>query len=400
MDDFALTPQEVDFCLREHLEATPPISCHIDSAIGRFLREPIVTDRDLPPYDRAMMDGYALRSSDAPGGKLTVQGRQLAGEPPIVLSRQAGNVIEVMTGSSLPVGADCVVPYEWTRREGDIVHLSQSQAYAPGQYIHQQGEDCRAGSTQVSVGVWISPIEIAMAASCGYDCLSVSQHPRITVFSTGDELVPIAAEPKPHQIRRSNSYAMAAALKQAGFSCQDVLHLGDDLGVSKNMLEDSLEQNDVVVLSGGISKGVMDWIPGVLDGVGERLFHRVAQRPGRPMGAWKAHGGCLVFALPGNPVSSLVGLYRYVLPYVKACESGRYDTVFPKVVLAQDVQPLCDKALFLPIVIDHRKRAVPKPTNNSGDFTGLLGTTGFVMLDKGVETVKAGSSVSYLPWNP
>ncbi len=399
MKSALITPEEADALLRKIVRPARAVDFPLAETYGLTLREPIVADRDLPPYDRVMMDGYALRHTDGTN-PLKVQAKQLAGEPPLTLSGEPGYAIEVMTGSMLPHGADCVVPYEATQREGEHIKMLPGEAYQPGQYIHRKGLDCAAGRVQVEPGARLGPVEIAMAASCGYACLRVSQPPRVSVFSTGDELVPIEAQPAAHQVRRSNGQAMTSALAAWGYRGSELGHLSDEVEKSRLLLDTAISQSDVVVLSGGVSMGALDWIPEALDRLGTRLFHGVSQRPGKPMGAWTTDGGCMVFALPGNPVSSLVGVYRYVLPYLRARSGVAYDLAVRQLPLAEPWQPLSDKTLYLPVTLNSQGEAVPKPTRNSGDFAGLLGTTGFVVLDKGEDMVEAGTKVLFVPWNP
>lgn len=400
MNRSLITPQAADLRLCEVLAPAPVIACPLEGALGRTLREPIVADRDLPPCDRVMMDGYALRGRDLACAHWDIQGRQLAGDAPLPLDAQPGHVVEVMTGAVLPLGAELVVPYEWTTRTGERrVSLNPDQTCQVGQFIHAKGVDATAGAELVMAGSRLGPVEMAMAAACGYTEVKVSQLPRIQVFSTGDEVIPVEATPTSAQVRCSNRVAIVAALRAAGFPVGYAGHLSDERKASAGLLQTAWQDSEVVVLSGGISRGAVDWIPEELNAHCRQLFHGVAQRPGKPMGVWQAPSGAMVFALPGNPLSTLVGVYRYLLPWLGARQGGAYRVARQRVVLAASVQPAADSVRFVPVALNGEGEAVPCSPRNSGDFAGLRGTSGWAVLEVGQDSLPAGTPVSFIPWN-
>ncbi|WP_309379905.1 molybdopterin molybdotransferase MoeA [Cerasicoccus frondis] len=380
-------------------DQSPAISCPLGKAAGRILRENIYADRPLPPFDRVMMDGYAVRFDDvAPTtGKFLVCGQQMAGDRACGLPDKSGAAIEIMTGASLPVGADAVIPYEDTEREGEIFTLTAKDDIERGQYIHRQGTDFAAQSLLVSAGSPLGPVELGVAASCGYAEVKVSARPRIAVVGTGDELVPITSTPLPHQIRASNATTLESALGLARFHVGEVDHWPDDETVGKARLQDLLARSDVLVIAGAVSKGQRDWIPMALDDVAGCVFHGVRQRPGKPMGLWRTPDGKMIFALPGNPVSALVGLHRYILPYLRQ-RDGQAATA-QSVAIAEDVSFARPMTWFLPVTLRSDGSAEPRPVNNSGDYARLCGADGFIELPENASRWTAGTRVTFYKWS-
>ena len=387
----------VDSFLEDLAESMPTEEVALESASGRVLREPIVADRDLPPFDRVMMDGYAIRHTDLKTtNRFTVKGSAFAGRPRQTLPSDTGAALEVMTGSPLPEQADCVIPFEATLREKDTFHLCGDPQPEPGQFIHRRGSDFPAGTCLVKAGSVLRSIETGIAASCGLERIEVSRQPRLAIFGTGDELVPVAATPAPHQIRRSNAQALASLLARAHGLCPSVDHLADNPKGERSKLEAATRSADVLILSGAVSKGRLDWIPPVLDDLGTCLFHGVSQRPGKPMGVWKASTGAVIFALPGNPVSTLVCAHRYVLPFLK-----RLFGLNPQTAPVRLLQPFAfarPLTLFLPVRRSGTDGAIPCPVNNSGDFASLAGTDGFVELASNENHWTTGTELHFTPW--
>jgi molybdopterin molybdotransferase len=378
--------------------------CPLPLAHGRVLRADIVADRDLPPYDRVTMDGFALRSSALAEGVRTfrVQGVQAAGMRPFSLGPEADSCIEIMTGAVLPTGADLVVPYEEVHRDGERISLRTDRSFPPGHSVHARGGDHRAGSVVVPAGTRLTGREIAVAAACGRSTLTVTRLPKIAVVATGDELVDIDAAVGPHQVRRSNDYALRAALIQAGYPHVGRFHLRDIREEIEHLLWHIVAEFDVVILTGGVSKGKFDYLPGELDRQGVRkLFHGVSQRPGKPFWFGISSRQTPVFALPGNPVATYVCLHRYVLPALR--RAGGEPTAPRR--LASLVRPAVfapKLTCFLPVVLECGPGpgllAAPAPGNTSGDFAGLIGTDGFVELPPEPDEFPAGTVAPFWPW--
>lgn len=380
-------------------QATPSIRCPLNRAAGRILREEIIADRDLPPFDRAMMDGYAVRAEDAAvKTNFKVNSQAFAGAPQIELSKEPSSAIEIMTGAPMPKGANAVIPYEWTKLIKDnCFKLITDEQVSPELYIHKRASDYPSGTVLVKQGIRLGPAEAGIAASCGYAEPLVNQLPRIAILGSGDELVPIEDIPKPHQIRQSNAFAIENALASAGYPVGKVAFLSDDESSARPELEKVIGESDMVIISGAVSKGRKDWVPNALNSIAKNHFHGVAQRPGKPMGFWKNKDEPAIFGLPGNPVSSLVGTHRYVLPYLKAL-AGNAESNPTKVSVAEAVQPLPKLTFFLPFRFNKDGDAIPAPVNNSGDYASLTGTVGFLEIPAGNETRKAGETFFHYLW--
>ena len=368
----------------------------IESACGRVLRQEIRADRDFPPFDRVMMDGFAMRAVDFEKGReFVLLGSAPAGSPAVELPSGAMSCVEVMTGAPLPLGADCIVPVEETGRAGERIRVSPDFEVVPRRYVHAAGSDAREGELLLESGVWLGSREIGVAASCGAAWIEVSKLPRIQILATGDELVAVDESPQAHQIRQSNASAIACALQRAGYQVAACARLRDEPVESAEALRSALEDSDWLVITGAVSKGARDFVPALLDALGCRcLFHGVAQRPGKPAGCWIGPGGQMIMALPGNPVSALTGLHAFVLPALSVA-AGR-SLPKPRLVVPGgrfDGLPGMTQHLLVSLGADGR--AQPAPVGNSGDFIGLLRSDGFVTLPpRGVPA----AAVPFTPW--
>jgi len=251
-------------------------------------------------------------------------------------------------------------------------------------------------------GTLLRAPEIAVAASAGMARVRVSSQPAIMVMSTGDELVEPGEPIAEFQVRRSNSYAVAATLRKRGFGRVGDDHVLDDEAMLGRRLDLHLTTHEVIILSGGVSMGKFDLVPKVLMELGvEEVFHKIAQRPGKPMWFGIGPGGQAIFGLPGNPVSTLVCLIRYVIPAIAEAMGTR--RVPPeRLALAAPVTFQHPLTYFLPVSIEHddwgRPWANPRPTNGSGDFLSLAGTDGFVELPPGPNTYAKGFVTRVYRW--
>jgi molybdopterin molybdotransferase len=402
-----LSPAEAEKLILENLIPFHREDCPIGAAQGRVLRADIRADRDLPPFDRVMMDGYALRAASLAEGvrKFRVEATQAAGMRPFKLSSVKEACVEIMTGAVLPEGADCVVPYEDVTREGTVVTVKMAageENLGAGHAIHRRGSDHRAGEIIVRAGTRLTGREIAVAAACGLSALTVTQVPKIAVVATGDELVEVEAAVASHQIRRSNDHALRAGLLAAGYSRVERFHLHDVRHEIEHLLWHILAEFDVVLIAGGVSKGKFDFLPEELDRQGvKKIFHGVAQRPGKPFWFGVSGRKTPVFALPGNPVSAYTCLHRYVLPAL-AQASGLIPPILRTVALARPLTFKPKLAWLLPVVLSSGPRAeliaTPDPTNSSGDFAGLVGTDGFIELPADRTEFPAGQLAPFRPW--
>ncbi len=396
-----LTPAEADAAIAAALAPVSQEMAPLGACAGRVLRVALRAERDAPPFDRVAMDGIAFRHELRAPRRLRIAGIQPAGSPPLSLA-SAGDCIEVMTGAILPHGCDTVVPVEDLRVADGYAELDADLRPAPWRHVHRRGSDARAGDVLLQAGTRLAAPELAIAASAGLAELPVSRAPRIAVISTGDELVEPGAPILEHQVRRSNSYGLAAALALAGFPPAGDLQLPDREDVIRTAIGGALEQHDVLVLSGGVSAGRFDHVPAVMASLGVRArFHGIAQRPGRPMWFGTDAAGKAVFALPGNPVSVLVCLSRYVMPALQRLV-GAPARPAPRVALAREYRFEKALACFLPVSLGYdgqgRTIAEPRPTQGSGDFIALAGTDGFVELPPGPATHAAGLVVPFHRW--
>ncbi len=400
-----LNPAEAEKLILENVAALQREDCPIMAACGRVLRMDLRSDRDLPPYDRVTMDGYALRTSALAAGtrSFRIEGVQAAGMRAFKLGPDPEACIEIMTGAVLPEGADCVVPYEDTRRDGTMMILTGDAAQlGPGNALHRRGSDHRAGELIVRAGTRLTGREIAVAAACGYPVLTVAQLPRIAVVATGDELVEVDVRPAAHQVRRSNDHALRAALVGAGYTNVARFHLRDVRHEIEHLLWHIIAEMDLVVIAGGISKGKFDYLPAELDRQGvRRIFQGVAQRPGKPLWFGVSARNTPVFALPGNPVSAYTCLHRYVLPAL-AHMSGEVRRPPRTVALARKLSLKSSLTYFPPVRLSNGPRAEwlasTDETNTSGDFSGLVGTDGFVELTAASGHFPAGTPVPFWSW--
>lgn len=408
-----LPPAEAERLVLAHVPLLPTEDCPLGAAHGRVLRAPIIADRESPPFDRVTMDGFALRAAAVAAGarRFRILGVQAAGRVPLTLDADDA-CIEIMTGAALPAGADCVVPYEETTTTAPAAdespRLMQLRDDAPppsvGQCVHRRGSDYAAGAELIPTGTRLSGRTIATLASVGGAHVRVSLLPRIAIVVSGDELVEIDAPyVAPHQLRRSNDHALRAALLQHGLAAAvDRYHVRDLRPEIDATLRHALASHDVVILTGGVSKGKFDHIPAALADLGvTRKLQGVAQRPGKPFWFGLGPRGTPVFALPGNPVSTYTCFHRFVVPALARMAGLAIPAPAP-VALAEPITMRMALAWLLPVRLetapDGRRLAHPMPSNTSGDFAGLVATDGFVELPPGPGTTPAGSVVPYRAW--
>jgi molybdopterin molybdotransferase len=403
-----ISPAEAETAIRQRATRLPAVRMPLMELAGTVLRESITATRDQPPFDRITMDGiaFAFESWQRGRSSFRIAGTQAAGTAPLTLGN-ADDCIEVMTGAMLPTGCNCVVPVENIQVRDGVATL-RDDAPAPVRYfnIHARGIDSRRGDLLLAAGHRLGPPEVAVVASNGHSHALVSRTPKIMVISTGDELIEPGRPLLDWQISRSNVYAVLASLRQHGYSALSQDHVPDDLPTLRTRLRAHLESQDVLILSGGVSMGCFDYIPQVLQELGVQVvFHKVSQRPGKPLWFGVGTSGQTVYALPGNPVSTLVCLTRYVLPGLLAAQ-GASPTEVETITLAQSYEVKAQLTVFLPVKLAHdvagQKNgtggASPHPTQGSGDFTSLIGTVGFVELPPGPRVITEDVPVPLYRW--
>jgi molybdopterin molybdotransferase len=396
----AITPQIAEQTIAERFAPLPFEVRPLERCIGHTLRQDVYAERDNPPFDRVCMDGIAIRSEGA-GRKYLIEATQPAGAPAVSLSNPA-NAIEVMTGAVLPRGTDCVVPLEEYDLVENLLTLKESALVKAYRNVQRRGEDSAPGTPMLRAGTRLGAPEIAVVASAGLAKVQVSAQPAFMVISTGDELVDPGQPIAEHQVRRSNVYAVVAALHEHGFERIGQDHIQDDEELLRARLARHLDRYDVLILSGGISKGRFDLVPKALKSLGvQEVFQQVAQQPGRPMWFGIGTRGQAVFGLPGNPVSTLMCLVRYVLP-AAVTAMGTASPAPERVGLASAVTRARKFATFMPVVLEHSasgvRTATPRPPNGPGDFLSLAGTDGFIELPPQPEPYQAGFVARFYRW--
>jgi molybdopterin molybdotransferase len=399
-----LTPAEAEQQIACHLPCLPIESLPVGQCAGGVLRENVYTERDQPPFDRVAMDGIALCAASFAGGlrHFQIQATQAAGDRPLELASPR-HCIEIMTGAMLPVGCDAIVPVEKIRVTDGVAELAPDVTVTAGQFVHARASDMKQGSLLLQSGAQLEAPDIAAAAGAGMARLRISQQPAFMVISTGNELIEPGEPIEPWQLRRSNAYGLAAALRRRGFLRVADDHLPDDAEVLHARLKEHLQSYEVLILTGGVSMGKFDLVPAALAACGVRqVFHKVAQRPGKPFWFGMSPTGSAVFALPGNPVSTLVCLARYVVPAISVAMGLREPPAGEKIALAAPAT--LDTALtgFLPVTVETDEWGRPWArtirVNTSGDFAALAGTQGFVELPPGPNTYPKGFVTRLYRW--
>ncbi len=382
--------------------AAPTETISATSATDRVLHQRVVAERDQPPFDRVMMDGIAIAAADFDGGQRSfkIQSMQAAGDK--VLTLKPGHCIEIMTGAVLPQNADSIVPVERLTILNGEAEIEANYEVVKDRFIHPRGSDCGKGAHLLQPGKKISPLDIAIIASAGLTEVDVAADPVMRVISTGNELVPAGEPIEPHQVRMSNGPAIVSLMASHGFQKAEHDHIVDDVDILRERLQQHLEQASVLILSGGVSMGKADYVPAVLAELGvEAMFHRISQRPGKPMWFGKGPNGQLVFALPGNPVSALVCCRQYVIPSLQR-SSGliasppEFASLAARIVFEPKLT--CFQPVKLISSAGGQVLAMPVRTNTSGDFAALSATDGYVELALEQSTFETGTPVILHRW--
>lgn len=383
----------------QHLTTAAVEIVPLSKAQGRYLREDILADRPLPPFDRVMMDGIAIAHASFASGnaRFPITGTQAAGTPALTLEN-ADSCIEVMTGCVLPHGCDCIIPIEQIDLSENTASLHSDASPQAKQHIHSAGSDTAAGEILLNSGQVLNAAELAIAASCGAADLKVSALPRILIITTGDELVAPEVTPLPHQLRRSHATALEALITGMKLGKVDSIHIADDPLALKETITEALPAHDILIFTGGISKGKYDYVAPVLtELLGSPHFHGIAQRPGKPMAFWKNSNSPLVFAHPGNPVSVMACAARYLIPSLVEILSGRSPT--PQQIPATGSFHCPSHFTGLVPCRINNGRIQLVPPSNSGNFLALAATDGIAQLP-GELTGKEllNEPASFYPW--
>ena len=379
--------------VRQFAQAPQPEYVSLMEAAGRVLTSDILADRDYPPFNRAMRDGFAVRSADIPG-RLRVAGEIRAGQHSNAVL-QPGEAIEIMTGASAPEGSDAVVMIEHTMRRDDGT-VSTEESLAPGANIAAHGSEARAASPVLRAGMRLGFAEIGWLAATGHTQLAVARRPVVAILPTGDEIVDVGDMPEPHQIRNSNSWSLAAQVARAGGIPRRMPIAPDNLDGTRALIQTALRDADLVLLSGGVSAGKYDVVEPALAELGaEFYFDRVLLQPGAPC-VFGRVAGKFFFGLPGNPASTMVTFEIFARAALDLL-SGAADAPLD-ITLARLTEPFSHKAgftRFLPAII-RCSEVTPVSWTGSGDIPAICRANGFLVADPATPSYAEGDLISVL----
>jgi molybdopterin molybdotransferase len=374
-------------------------------SVGRILKEAIFADRDFPPFNRVAMDGIAIDFHQFKNGQraFLIEGIQAAGSVQITL-QNSKNCIEVMTGAVLPNHTDTVIRYEDVGVENGIATIT-IDAINNGQNSHSKGKDGKSGDLLIPKNTRISAAEIGVLATVGKSVVKVAKQPKVMIVSTGDELVGVDEIPLAHQIRRSNVFTLVSLLEKLNIA-SDTAHITDDKPILKSKIKTYLQQYDVLLFSGAVSKGKYDFLPEVFEELRvDKLFHKVTQRPGKPFWFGRAaslrlseqhvyqneNKQTIVFGFPGNPISTFVNCLAYFYPWY--FKSIGLEIEEETAILGEDVNFKPNLTYFLQVKLENKKGcivALPISGNGSGDLASLVKTAAFIQLPEDKLAFKKG----------
>jgi molybdopterin molybdotransferase len=391
-----------------------PTTTSLDAALGLVLAEDATSDLDMPPYSKSLMDGFAVRTADLVAGRaeLQVVARIVAGERPSEQAISDGQAVQIMTGAPIPPGADAVVMVERTTRCTDQATVAiDDPGVRPGQNVMRRGAEMTRGQIVLKARTQLRPAEIGVLAAVGRPCVPVFPRPRVAVISTGNEIVEADQTPGPGQIRNSNGPTLAALVAAAGGEPR-YFGIARDTRDDLRRLARAGFDADIVILSGGVSAGDLDLVPGVLRELGVReVFHKVDLKPGKPVwfgvvetpevpSTLNAQPSTLVFGLPGNPVSVVVCFELFVRPAIRQI-LGLTPAVSPLVTatLGEDKNYRSDRPTYWPARLefgDGGRTVRPVAWLGSPDLRANTEANGFIFFPPGDHKLRAGDSVQVL----
>lgn len=397
--------EALELCL-ERAVPFPVMEVSLDETLGLVLAEDVHSDIDSPPFDKALMDGFAVRSAAVnAGAELTILETITAGQVP-TKTVEIGTAIRIMTGAPIPSGADAIVRIEEARinADGSKVRFGISSV-SPGERILKRGAAMRRGDIVLRQGRELRPQELGVLAELGKAEVPVRRRPRVAVLATGDELVPVSDTPKPGQIRNSNETMLAAQIQRAG-------GVAEKLGIAKDTRPDLAAKIqaglkcDLLILSGGVSAGTLDLVPSELANAGvKELFHQVNVKPGKPVWFGVKEDGefrSYVFGLPGNPVSSMVCFELFARPVIRRLMG--YESPYPDVIstkLTADFHNRGERPVYHPAHYGgardgHCVSLIP--WMGSSDLRATVDANGMAVFPQGDTLYKAGTWIDVIPW--
>jgi molybdopterin molybdotransferase len=391
-----ITFEEAIAAVVKHAKPLPAVPVRLEDAVGRALAEDVRSGLDMPPFDKSAVDGYAVRAGEIkPGTELGNFGLIQAGDifkgkvPP-------GACVKIMTGAPVPPGADAVAMVEDTSERDGLVRFSKE--INKGKNIARRAEDIRKGQLILGRGAVIRVSHIAALAAAGRGRVKCGALPSVSLVNTGGEIIPPGGTRSRNQIYNSNGPMLAALLKTDGISAAPVI-VRDDAKKMRAALARALKA-DIVLISGGVSMGDYDLVPGILKSLGvKKIFHKVRVRPGKPM-FFGVKGRTLVFGIPGNPVSNFMAYLAYIRPAIRKM-SGRPDFApqFLDGTCAAAIEPRTPRrALVLSAVRAKAEFSLAEISNNgSADILALAEASGFTMIKEN-GSVKKGGRARFISW--
>lgn len=387
----------VDDATRDRIgpEAVP-----LGQAGGRVLAQSVLADRDLPPFHRAMMDGYAVRAMEVARDRPFA----VVGEVPAGASGELrvpeGACVKIATGAPLPSDCDAVVQHELSDR-GDPVRFTIDRI-GHGHAVHPRAADAKLGDELIASGTLLAAQHLGIAAAVGATSLRVRRRPRATVLTSGDEVMSITisiAQLAPHHIRNSNGVMIAELLQRFGTAVPRMEHVRDEFNRTQDAVRGALNDSDVIVTVGGISAGERDHFPAAFDACGvQRSVIGAAIQPGKPIVVGRTGSGVIVIALPGNPVSALACACLFVWPIVHKMIGLSPSLPWRSIELTEAVRPNAHRRAFRPARVRKDGRAEVPAWAGSGDLAHTSTTDGLIELPVQTDAVAAGTRLRFLAW--
>lgn len=396
--------------LIQEVEPLPAEELDLAGAAGRRLAEPLRADRDNPPAPRTAMDGFALRASDL--RQLPARLR-VVGEVPAGGDGQAevpsGACVRIFTGANVPPDADVVVPVEQTSSGSFFENPADTEieiatALPAGTHIIPRGSIVHAGDEVLPAGTRLASRQLAVAASVGATRARVHRVPRVRILNTGRELRAAGQSTGEHETRDSNGPLVEAALREAGVTDIGRRIVADLRAELVEVLRESLAEADVVLLTGGLSAGRYDFVPGAVAELGGQVvFQGVRVKPGKPQLFARMPGGGCVFGLPGNPLSVVTGLYEFALPALRRMAGCPVSHCRPelRLPLGETARNGGGRTLLVPAVLDssgEQTVVMPRPSAGSADVIRGGGVEGAFSIEAGRAETPAGEIVTFRPW--
>jgi molybdopterin molybdotransferase len=392
--------------IREQTPVLPFETVALAMALGRVLAEDVLADSDLPPFNRAQMDGYAVRAVDTQGVpvRLRVVGESAAGRGWHQLMR-AGEAVRIMTGAPVPEGADSVQQVELTREldQGALVEIDR--ATTAGQFIVPRASEIKAGAKVLRAGERINAAMMAVLASFGHARVRVGRRPRVAVLATGTELVPVTEQPGEDQIRDSNTYSLSAYAQLSGALVEMLPLACDEPESLRREIAEAAARSDLLILSGGVSMGLYDFTKAALRALdAEIFFERISLRPGKPTVFARLptpQHPTLVFGLPGNPVSVSVTFNLFARTALLAMQGCIEDVMREEqALLSHSVKGALERESYLPAQLrsdaSGHLMAEPLKWGGSSDFVAFARATALINVPAGVHKLEAGTPVRVL----